>query len=305
MRRSRVRIRSRRRARSSAARSRRTACARRSRCSRSRSASRSATRCSSSTRRRSTSSRRACSTLSGDADLEVRGPRGGFDEALYPQLARMPEVAVASPVVEVDAKLAGRDEALRIVGIDVFRAGFVQPGLIAPSADRLDTLRPDALFLSPGGGALARRRSRATRCTCRSRSPTCRCAWRASSRRRRDQRLAVMDIAGAQAAFDRLGRISRIDLRLRPGVDVAAFARAALQASLPPGVAGRPSRGERRGEREPVALVSRQPQRARAGRAVHRRPARVLDAGARGRAPARAVRAAARAGRDAPAARRR
>ena len=44
--------------------------------------------------------------LSGDADLEVRGPRAGFDEVLYPDLARMPEVAVASPVVEVDAKLA-------------------------------------------------------------------------------------------------------------------------------------------------------------------------------------------------------
>ena len=88
-------------------------------------------------------------TLSGDADLEVRGPRAGFDEALYPQIARMPEVAVASPVVEVDAKLARRGEALRIVGIDVFRAGFIQPGLIAASADRLDTLRPDALFLAP------------------------------------------------------------------------------------------------------------------------------------------------------------
>ncbi len=44
--------------------------------------------------------------LSGDADLQVRGPRGGFAESLYPELARLPEVAVASPVVEVDAKLA-------------------------------------------------------------------------------------------------------------------------------------------------------------------------------------------------------
>src|SRR4029077_2251098 len=38
--------------------------------------------------------------LSGDADLEVRGPRSGFDEAIYPRLAKMREVAVASPVVE-------------------------------------------------------------------------------------------------------------------------------------------------------------------------------------------------------------
>ncbi len=55
-------------------------------------------------------------TLSGDADLEVRGPRGGFAEGLYPQIAAMPDVAVASPVVEVDAQLAGRADALRIVG---------------------------------------------------------------------------------------------------------------------------------------------------------------------------------------------
>jgi hypothetical protein len=45
-------------------------------------------------------------TLSGEADLDVRGPRGGFDEAIYPALAAMPEVAVASPVVEVEARLA-------------------------------------------------------------------------------------------------------------------------------------------------------------------------------------------------------
>src|SRR5512137_2195979 len=54
-------------------------------------------------------------TLSGDADLEIRGPRGGFDEALYADVARLPEVAVASPVVEVDANLAGRSDTLKIL----------------------------------------------------------------------------------------------------------------------------------------------------------------------------------------------
>src|SRR5438876_1325416 len=78
--------------------------------------------------------------LSGDADLQVRGPRSGFDEAVYPELARLAEVAVASPVVEVDAKLADRSDTLKIIGIDVFRAGAVQPGLIADSGDRLDHL---------------------------------------------------------------------------------------------------------------------------------------------------------------------
>ena len=51
-------------------------------------------------------------TLSGDADLQVRGPRGGFPESIYPAIARMAEVAVASPVVEVDAKIAGSESPL-------------------------------------------------------------------------------------------------------------------------------------------------------------------------------------------------
>jgi putative ABC transport system permease protein len=173
-------------------------------------------------------------TLSGEADLEVRGPRGGFDEAIYPRIARMPEVAAASPVVEVDAKLAGRDETLKIVGIDVFRAGYVQPGLVAASADRLDTLRPDALFLSP---AAARWLDAGTGDTVRVQVALADVPLRVAGELAAgaNGRLAVMDIAGAQAAFDRLGRIGRIDLRVRPGVDAAAFG-ARLSASLPPGV---------------------------------------------------------------------
>ena len=64
----------------------------------------------------------AVQTLSGEADLAVRGPRSGFDEALYPRLAALAEVAVASPVVEVDARLPGRREPLRVLGLDIFRA---------------------------------------------------------------------------------------------------------------------------------------------------------------------------------------
>ena len=42
-------------------------------------------------------------SLAGEADLEVRGGRAGFPEALYAALARLPGVAVASPVLEADA----------------------------------------------------------------------------------------------------------------------------------------------------------------------------------------------------------
>ena len=53
--------------------------------------------------------------LSGDADLQVRGPRSGFDEAVYPVVARLREVAAASPVIELDAKLADRSDVLKII----------------------------------------------------------------------------------------------------------------------------------------------------------------------------------------------
>src|SRR5204862_7872678 len=46
---------------------------------------------------------RSVQALSGNADFDIRGPRSGFDESLYAWIAAMPEVAVASPVVEVDA----------------------------------------------------------------------------------------------------------------------------------------------------------------------------------------------------------
>src|SRR6188474_1406360 len=46
----------------------------------------------------------AARALSGDADLFVHGPQAGFDENLYPQIAALPEVDVASPALELDLR---------------------------------------------------------------------------------------------------------------------------------------------------------------------------------------------------------
>src|SRR6185295_17026260 len=46
---------------------------------------------------------------------------------------------------------------------------------------------------------------------------------------------AVIDIAAAQELFGRVGRLSRVDIRLRAGADARAF-REAIAAQLPPGV---------------------------------------------------------------------
>jgi putative ABC transport system permease protein len=177
-------------------------------------------------------------TLSGDADLEVRGPRAGFDEVLYPEVARMRGVAVASPVVEIDAKVVGRADTLRILGIDAFRASLMQPGLIGASTERLDTLRPDLVFLS---GAAMRALEVATGDTLTLQVGLEQVRLRVAGEVQvaANTRLAVMDIAGAQSAFDRLGRLSRIDVRIAPGVDAAALAKR-LRMLLPPGLAVAP-----------------------------------------------------------------
>jgi putative ABC transport system permease protein len=78
--------------------------------------------------------------MAGAADLQVVGPRGGFDEQLYAQLAARPEVAEASPLVEVEARLVGRDESLQVLGVDAFVLARVTPRLL-PRADSGDRSR--------------------------------------------------------------------------------------------------------------------------------------------------------------------
>jgi putative ABC transport system permease protein len=174
-------------------------------------------------------------TIAGDADLSVRGPRSGFDEALFPRLARDADVAVASPVVEADVVVAGRTETLRVLGLDLLRAATIQPALFPDVRDGLDTLRPDAVFLSQAAARWLGLGVGATLVVAAGLADVpLRVAGTLAGAGQ--QRLAVMDIAGAQASFDRLGRLTRIDLRVRPGVSVEAF-RQRIAAGLPPGVA--------------------------------------------------------------------
>src|SRR4029077_3153238 len=176
----------------------------------------------------------AVQTLSGEADLAVRGPRAGFDESLYPRLAASGEVLVASPVLDVEAKLPGRREPLRVLGLDIFRAARVQPFLAAAgSGDGLDFLRPDRMFLSAAAAEwLGLRKDDALSVQVGLRVISLRVAGVIGESHR--QRFAIVDIGAAQAMFGRSGFLNRIDLRLRKGVDPERFA-ARLQAALPAG----------------------------------------------------------------------
>jgi putative ABC transport system permease protein len=176
--------------------------------------------------------------LAGAADLQAVGGRTGFDDALYLTLAQRPEVAQASPLLEVEARLPGRTQTLRIFGIDVFRAVHVQPALIPlwQAEDRLAAaLAPDALFLAAAAqSTLALAPGDTLTVQGGMRETTLRIAGGVPGAGV-GQPLAVMDIAAAQQVFGRIGRLTRIDLRLARGVD-RATARARLAPLLPAGV---------------------------------------------------------------------
>ncbi len=176
----------------------------------------------------------AVQTLSGEADLAVRGPRAGFEESLYPRLAKLPEVAVASPVLEVDAKLVGGREPLKILGLDIFRAARIQSFLAGVEiSDRLDFLRPDRIFLSAAASeSLGLKKGDALSVQVGLRVLSLQVAGVLGEAR--GQQFAIVDIGAAQAIFLRSGYLNRIDLRLRPGADPERVA-GRLRAEIPPG----------------------------------------------------------------------
>ncbi|WP_306393687.1 FtsX-like permease family protein [Telluria beijingensis] len=175
----------------------------------------------------------AVKSLSGQADIQVQGREPLFDESVYPLLAEHPDVALASPILEVQAGVPGAEGQLRVIGLDAFRAGAISPDLLGVTANgrRLDILADDALFLSPAAEAWLDKRRGDTLVL---RAGTGEVSLRVAGpvqRARAGQRLAVMDIGAAQWRLNRLGQLSRVDLKLRDGVDRAAFQRS-LAAEL-------------------------------------------------------------------------
>ncbi|MGH6997856.1 MAG: ABC transporter permease, partial [Phenylobacterium sp.] len=174
-------------------------------------------------------------------ELQVRSTTSfGFDEALYPKLARLPGVAAVSPVVELEAGTDRIGETVTVLGLDVLRAAVVTPSLIGRplSAEGEEARGPTmasafderAVFLSPA--ALAGRTvGQEIELTAGGRKATFRIAGVLPGAGE-ERRLAVLDIASAQWRLGRIGRLQRLDLKLDKGVDVEQMA-GALAGQLP------------------------------------------------------------------------
>ncbi len=178
----------------------------------------------------------AARSLFGLADLAIESSNG-FDEDLYPAVARVPGVAVASPVVQVEARIIGQRSALTLLGMDVFRSRQLQPAFArAMGTDDTDGVATtgEPIFLS---ASAARTLGLETgdwiqfQAGLEPREFQVAAVLPASAL---EDRAAVIDIATAQWQFDRLGTLSRLNLRLAANANASAV-RAALASLLPEG----------------------------------------------------------------------
>lgn len=179
---------------------------------------------------------RAARSLYGLADYAIEGDAAGFDELLYPAIARLEGIEAVSPVVEIPAKLADRRGVIRVLGIDAFRARELQP-----SAANL------ALAANTVGGVVGSQALTLSASAARDLGLTAGDAidLQVGMRRERfeiagvlpgiafEERAALLDIAVAQWKLDALGKLHRINIRLAPQANAAQVAQA-IERLLPP-----------------------------------------------------------------------
>lgn len=187
----------------------------------------------------------AVRSTSGEADLQVRAASGlGFDERLYPTLIAHAGVADASPVVQLRAQLGEGNEPITLLGLDMFRALSVSPSLVGRPRNNSElrastrssgvdaALDIDALYLSETalsrGGLHFGDRVR-VRVGPRNHVFTIAGDLPGAGA---GQATGSIDISAAQWRFDRLGRLDRVDLKLKQGTSLSET-RETVAALLP------------------------------------------------------------------------
>jgi putative ABC transport system permease protein len=181
----------------------------------------------------------AVRSINGQPDLEVRAMHGSLPEGLYTQVVQHPQVAQASPWLELtalgewpgNAGQAPASTPLQVLGADALLLPTMAPALMPqpwPAADRLAILAPATVFLNPAalqalgwpqtpqGNTLPTLQLRTATGT--------HDVQVAGTVAAGGPPVAVMDIAAAQDLFARHGQISRIDLQWQPGTQAKALA---------------------------------------------------------------------------------
>ena len=185
----------------------------------------------------------AVRSATGQADASITGATAGFDDRVLERVIAHPSVELASPRLSISAAVLDTGAAtaplLTIVGLDAFRAAALSSNLL-PAA-RVDSsavsrfaLVDDGIFLSPA--ALQKFRlsvGDVLHVQVTDRVVAIKIVGTVPGAGA-EQLIGVMDLGFAQWRLDRLGTLTRIDLKLAPGTSPASVAQS---IALPPGVA--------------------------------------------------------------------
>lgn len=193
----------------------------------------------------------ALDAVSGKAALEITSPPLGVDETRLPGLAWLREYGIATPVIESDvmARTGRGTEMLRVIGVDALRdpalRDYALPEAEGAASSRASQAasvsgmqlmaflgQPDSLLLT---ASFAQRNGLkagdSLRLVVGDRERVCTVSAILGGARPGEksppqtalaaQSVAIMDIANAQVILDKPGRVDRIEVRLRDGLEVA------------------------------------------------------------------------------------
>ena len=182
----------------------------------------------------------AVRSATGQADASITGPMAGFDERVLQRAIAHPAVEFASPRLTVSAAVldtgAPTAPLLTIVGLDALRAPALSSNLLPVPAhtDSRFAVLDDGIFLSPATFQKFRLSvGDALRVQVTDRVVALKIAGTLPGAGA-EQLIGVMDLGFAQWRLDRLGVLTRIDLKLAPGASPETVASSLM---LPPGVA--------------------------------------------------------------------
>ncbi len=198
----------------------------------------------------------AARSVGGQPDLELRAVQGRFDENIFARVAHLPQVALASPVLEVGtyAVTSEGKRSLQVVGVDALVVAFVAPDLMplqtqgnGQNQTQRDALfAPGQVFLNPAAQQLLHNTPlRQTQDIPKGIGQVSTTPAElhlqsglgllpvkvAGTVRATGRALAVMDIGAAQELFGKQGQLSRIDLRLKTGANRDDFVKNLQNAS--------------------------------------------------------------------------
>ncbi len=206
----------------------------------------------------------AVETVSGKTSLEIIGAGLGFDEEKLREIGWLREFGFVSPLIEGDARATlanNQHETLRILGIDILRDRAIRDYKL--HAEDAHLLRPTdflTLLLDPHSVILTEKFANKHGLAVNSQIQITfgdkaekftvgGLLKNEGAARAIDGNFALMDIAAAQWAFNRLGRIDRVDVRLRDSINIDE-AEKTIKQKLPEGLnVQRPARRGRHVEK--------------------------------------------------------